>query len=219
MKKNDVKKLIRTISKNWRFMVVVIVIMCISGYLLSAYGLEKHYLTSSEIYIHSLDGESDIQKATTCQLLFTSPQMYDTINENLESGFSYAEYEKMLHVEQLFGTQIIRITADCDNSNASYKLIAKFIELLPTVIEKYKEKATFDIVRSPVEPSEPTFPDERVFTVGGGILGLLISVIGILVIWKLDNTITADDDLTELYNVPVLGELPDFDNEIDYLGR
>lgn len=197
----------------------MIVIMSISGYLLSAYGLEKHYITTAEIYIKSLDEESGIQKAATCQLLFTSPQMYDTINENLESGFSYAEYEKMLHVEQLNETQVIRITSDCDNSNASYKLITKFIELLPTVIDKYSEKVTFDIVRNPVEPAEPSFPDERIFTVGGAVLGILTSIIGILIIWKLDNTITTDDDITELYGISVLGELPEFDNEIDYLGR
>lgn len=193
--------------------------MSISGYLLSAYGLEKHYLSSAELYIKSLDEESGIQKATTCQLLFTSPQMYDTINDNLESGFSYAEYEKMLHVEQINGTQVIRITADCDNSNAAYKLITKYIELLPTVIEKYNEQITFDIVRTPVEAAEPSFPDERMFTIGGAILGLIISIIGILIIWKMDNTITVDDDITELYGLAILGELPDFDNEVDYLGR
>ena len=49
--------------------------------------------------------------------------------------------------------------------------------------------------------------------------GLLISVLGIIVIWKLDNTITSADNITEQYGVPVIGELMDFDNEIDYLGR
>lgn len=209
----------RTISKNWRLFLVVIILTTISGYLLSAYGLTKHYITTTEIYIESLDDQSAAQKATTCQLLFTSPQMYDTINDYLEIGFSYAEYEKMIEVKQINNTPMLRINVDCDNSDASYKLMNLYLEHLPEVITNYKENATFRIVRSAEEPSEPSFPDDRLFTIGGAALGILIAIVGTVAIWKLDNTITADDDITELYNIPLLGELPDFDNEIDYLGR
>lgn len=145
--------------------------------------------------------------------------MYDTINDYLEYGFSYAEYEKMIHVEQINGTQMLKIKVDCDNSAASYKLMTMYLEHLPEVITNYKENATFRIVRNPEEPANPSFPNDRVFTIGGAIFGIIIAIIGTIAIWKLDNTITADDDITELYNIPLLGALPDFDNEIDYLGR
>lgn len=211
--------MLRTISKNWRLFLVVIILTTISGYLLSAYGITKHYITTSEIYIESLDDQLSVQKAATCQLLFTSPQMYDTLNDYLEYGFSYAEYEKMIHVEQINNTQMLKIEVDCNNSAASYKLMTMYLEHLPEVIVNYNEKATFRIVRDPEEPSKPAFPNDRIFTVGGAIIGIIIAITGTIVIWKLDNTITPDDDITELYNIPLLGELPDFDNEIDYLGR
>lgn len=191
----------------------------ISGYLLSAYGLTKHYITTAEIYIESLDEQTAVQKATTCQLLFTSPQMYDTINDYLEYGFTYAEYEKMIKVKQINNTQLLKIQVDCDNSDASYKLMSIYLEHLNEVIVNYKENASFRIVRNPEEPSSPSFPDDKLFTIGGAVLGVLIAVIGTIAIWKLDNTITADDDITELFGIALLGELPDFDNEIDYLGR
>lgn len=219
LKNSSFKKLLRTISKNWRLFLVVIILTTISGYLLSAYGLTKHYITSAEIYIESLDEQSSVQKAATCKLLFTSPQMYNTLNDNLQYGFSYAEYEKMIHVEQINDTQLLKIEIDCDNSIASYKLMTIYLEHLSEVIVNYKENATFRIVRDPEEPAKPSFPNDKVFTIGGGIIGILIAIIGTIIIWKLDNTITADDDITEIYNIPLLGALPDFDNEIDYLGR
>ena len=217
--KSNYKKLFRTISRNWRLFLVVIILTTISGYLLSAYGLTKHYITTAEIYIESLDDQTALQKTATCELLFTSPQMYDTINDYLEYDFSYAEYEKMLDVKQMNGTQMLKITSDCDNSTASFRLMEKFLMVLPEVIENYKGNATYRIVREPVQPVEPVFPDDKIFTVGGAILGLIIAITGTIIIWKLDNTITFDDDITELFNIPLLGELPDFDNEIDYLGR
>lgn len=213
------KKLLRVVQKNWRMCVVVIILMAICGYVLAAYGLDKHYVTTAEIYIESTDETPASEKADTCLLLFTSPQMYNTINNTLSSGFSYSEYDRMITVKKKSGTQILEISTDCDNSDASYKLMVRFIELMPEVLDSYRAEADFSILRNPVQPSEPSFPDEELFTLLGAIFGALISVISVIVIWKLDNSITPDDDLKNLYNISVIGEIPDFDAEIDYLGR
>ncbi len=198
---------------------VVVILTTISGYLLSAYVLEKHYVTTTEIYIESLDGEPASQKAATCQLLFTSPQMYDTINNYLEIDFTYAEYNEMISVKQINSTQMLRVSVDCDNSAASYKLMTLYLEHIPEVIRNYKENVSFRIINDPVEPTEPLFPNDALFTLIGASFGFLIAVTGILIIWRMDTTITSDDDITELFDIPLLGKLPDFDEEIDYLGR
>jgi len=216
---SNFKKLVKTIERNWKIFFVVIVLTTISGYLLANYGITKHYHTITELYIESLDEESDAQKATTCQLLFTSPQMYNALNLRLEHGFTYAEYDSMINIEQINGTKLLRITVDCDLSADSYRMCALILDVIPTVIESYGEKADFSILRNPVEPSEPVFPDENMFILAGALVGFVISFIGIIIIWKLDNTITADDDISEAYDVDILGEIPDFDEEVDYLGR
>lgn len=213
------KKLVKTIQRNWKIFFVVIVLTTISGYLLASHGLTKHYHTITELYIESLDEETDAQKATTCQLLFTSPQMYNTINLQLQQGFTYAEYDEMLTVEQVNGTRMLRITVDCDTSSVSYQLSEIILRVIPVVIHNYGEEASYTVMRNPVEPSDPVFPDENLFIIAGALVGFVISLIGIIIIWKLDNTITADDELSETYDIDILGEIPDFDNEVDYLGR
>ncbi|MCM1335765.1 MAG: Wzz/FepE/Etk N-terminal domain-containing protein [Bacteroides sp.] len=216
--KKGFRKLIRTFRRNWRLAAVVVILTTISGYLLSAYVLQKHYVTEARLYVESLDGETPSQKAATLVLLFSSPQMYDAINESLVTGFSYGEYEKMLSIVQKNDTPLLEIRSDCDNADASFKLMEKYLELMPTVIAKYDAKADFSVLLTPEEPSAPAFPDDSAFTVGGAALGAILSLLAILLIWRLDQSITADDDLSE-YGVAVLGEVPDFDNEVDYLGR
>ncbi len=199
--------------------VVVVILMTICGYVLAAYGMKKHYVTTAEIYIDSTDGVSASEKADTCLLLFTSPQMYNAVNDTLASGFSYAEFDKMLTVKKKSGTQILEISTDCDNSDASYKLMVRFLELMPSVIDSYNAGASITIVREPVQPSSPSFPNETAFAAWGSVIGIFISALAIFIIWKLDNSITPDDNLTDLYSLSILGEIPDFDSEIDYLGR
>ncbi len=219
MKRNQFKKLLITIKNNWRIAVVVTVMLAISGYILASYGMTKHYLTNIDILVDSLDEIPSAEKAQTVALLFTSPKMYDAINENLVTKFSYAELAKMIKVEPKNGTQIVSAQFDCQTSSDSYKLSEIYLGQVQIVLDEYEANARIKIISAPVEPQRPDFPDERLFTLIGAIFGAVLSVIGIIIIWKLDNTITAADNISEQYNVPVIGELMDFDDEIDYLGR
>ena len=219
MKRNEIKRLGVTLKNNWRIALVVIIMMSISGYILAGYGMKKHYITTSDIYIESTDSVPAAEKAATAALLFTSPKMYDAVNDNLRTRFSYTELSKMISVEPENGTQIIKATFDCETSSESYKLAEMYLALVQPVLDAYEANATTKILSAPVEPQKPAFPDEFTFTVAGAVIGFIISSVGLFIIWKLDNTITSADNIAEEYGVPVIGELMDLDNEIDYLGR
>ncbi len=208
-----------TIANNWRVAVVVTVMMAISGYILAGYGMKKHFVTTAEVYVESTDGSDPNEKATVAVLLFTSPRMYDAVNNNLRTKLSYAELDEIVDIQQKNGTQILTARFDCRTSVESYKMAELFVALMPGVLEDYGEKAEVRTISSPVEPQYPEYPDEMLFTVIGACIGFIISAAGIIVIWRLDNTITSADNITEDYNVPVIGEIIDLDNEIDYLGR
>ncbi len=208
-----------TIANNWRVAVVVTIMMAISGYILAGYGLKKHFISTGEIYIESTDGTLSTDKAAMAALLFKSPRMYDAVNENLRTAFSYAEFDEMISVEQKNGTQIVKASFDCPTSAEALKIAELYLSLMQKVLNDYEAGAQIKIVSRPVEPQFPDYPDEMLFTVIGACMGFVLSAAGIIVIWRLDNTITSADDIAEEYHVPVIGELTDLDNEIDYLGR
>ena len=219
MKGYKLKKLGNTIKTSWRIAVVVIIMMSISGYLLSAYGLKKHYIVRAEVYIESTDEVTHSEKTATAARLFSSPRMYDKINQNLRVPFLYSELNKMMVFTQKNDSQIIEAVFDCTRSSDAYKLAELSLSLSQQVLDDFDANAQLRIISSPVEPREPEFPNERMFTIAGAVLGAVIAVIGIIIIWKLDDTITRADNITEQYELPLLGELMDFDREIDYLGR
>ncbi len=208
-----------TIANNWRVAVVVTIMMAISGYILAGYGLKKHFIAEGEIYIESTDGTSSTDKAAMAALLFKSPRMYDAVNDNLRTVFSYAEFDEMISLEQKNGTQIIKASFDRPTSSEALKIAELYLSLTQKVLNDYDAGAQVKIVSRPVEPQYPAYPDEMLFMTVGAVLGFLMSAAGIIVIWRLDNTITSADDITAEYHVPVIGELTDLDNEIDYLGR
>lgn len=218
-KKNKLRKLLNTIKNNWKIAVVATVLITISGYLLSAYGIEKHYITTFDVMITDENGKPDPVSATTAALLFKSPNIYNEMNEGLEIRFSYKEYEEMIDINQESGTGILRAEIDMSTAENSFKLADIYMRAMPKVLSGYIENAGLTVISTSKVPEAPVFPNDLLFVGIGFGAGLLISIIGILIIWKLDNTITSVDNLTEEYNIPVLGELMDFDREIDYLGR
>ena len=219
LRKNELKRLGITIKNNWRIAVVVTVMLAISGYVLAAYGMTRHYITRVSMYIESTDEMTAPEKAQMVSLLFTSPKMYDAMNENLATKFSYAEFSKMIKVEPKNGTQIIDASFDCETPVDSYKLADLYMSKIGGVLEDYQANASVNVLATPVEPQKADFPDENMFAAIGAAVGAVLSIAGIIVIWRLDNTINSADNISEEYNVPILGELIDFDNEIDYLGR
>lgn len=208
-----------TIANNWRVAVVVTIMMAISGYILAGYGLRKHFITHAEVYIEATDGTSSADKAAMTALLFTSPRMFDALNDNLKTKFSYAEFDEIIDVEQEAQTQIIKASFDCQTSVESLKIAELYLSLMQHVLDDYDAGAVVKIVTEPKEPQYPDYPDEMLFTIIGACLGFALSAAGIIVIWRLDNTIMSSDNIAEEYHVPVIGELTDLDNEIDYLGR
>lgn len=208
-----------TIANNWRIAVVVTIMMAISGYILAGYGLRKHFITETEIYIDSTDGTAPQEKAAMIALLFTSPRMYDALNDNLRTKFSYAEFDEMIDVRQENSTQIVKASFDCQTSAESLKIAELYLSQMQRVLDEYGANVSVRVVAQPVEPQYPAYPDEMLFTIIGACLGFALSAAGIIIIWRLDNTITSADDIAAEYNISVIGELTDLDNEIDYLGR
>ena len=219
MKGYKIRKLGNAIKTTWRIALVVIILMSVSGYLLSAYGLKKHYIVRAEVYIESTDEVTHAEKTATAARLFSSPRMYDAINQRLREPFLYAELNSMMSFKQKNNSQIIEAVFDCPRSSDAYKLAELSLSLSQKVLDDFEANAQLRIISFPVEPRDPEFPDETVFTIAGAVIGAVMAVTGIIIIWKLDDTITRADNITEEYELPLLGELMDFDREIDYLGR
>ena len=62
---------------------VVTVMLAICGYVLAGYGMKKHFITETDIYIETSDGSDPNEKAAIAALLFTSPRMYDALQKSL----------------------------------------------------------------------------------------------------------------------------------------
>lgn len=67
-------------------------------------------------------------------------------------------------------------------------------------------------IRKAVEPGKPYSPDKLKNTLIGLAVGLVASCLISILLELIDTTIRPDEDLSELYDIPVFAEIPDFES-------
>lgn len=84
----------------------------------------------------------------------------------------------------------------------------------PNVFAKYfGEAGKVDTVDEASIPSSPSSPDVEKYVMMGFLGGLILSLAVAFLIEIVDTTVKADDDLYEMYNIPVFAEIIDFEVE------
>ena len=65
-------------------------------------------------------------------------------------------------------------------------------------------------IRTAKEPSAPVSPNKMRNTLIGAAIGIILACLIAILLDLIDTTIKSDDDLAEIYKVPVFAEIPDF---------
>ena len=73
--------------------------------------------------------------------------------------------------------------------------------------------AALIVASNPTLPSAPFSPNIGNNTIYGLMIGFVLSVFLVIIKEMLDNNIKTSEEITELFNLPVLGVVPDFSNQ------
>lgn len=206
--------------------VIILVAMVACGaiaFTLSAFVIEKQYTSSALLYVENSANKNDesainindinaAQKlVNTCQILFTSDYMLNQLAAELpELGYKAANYKKMITIESVNSTEVLKISVVTDSPKSATEIADKLVELSQKEYMRVIKNGSIEVVSNAIFPESHTFPSNTLFTVVGLILGLLGSYFVFLIIEILDVKVKPEDDLAKRYNIPVFAEIMDF---------
>lgn len=158
------------------------------------------------------------------QNLFTQ-KIADDINagidEDSESYISAEDLNSCINYNYTTRGTIINVTVDTASAKLSYDIIISITNHLPDHIKsEYRlagiDSMVFSLVNGPEMPEEPLGNSTRIkFTMIGAVAFAFICLAIIVLVAFFDNKVKKEDDLTNHFNVPVLGTIPDFfDSEL-----
>lgn len=222
----DLKELAIGLVKKWWLILLSALIIGGSAYVYTANFITPMYRATVTIYVNNISGstESGYHEYISATNLATSQRLVTTYVNIIKSNTvlqKVIEQSGMdLTVEQVRNMMTASAVEDTEMfnvhvSNADPKLAAAIANVIadvaPDEIANILEGSSTKIIDRAEIPQYRYTPSFRKNTFLGCTIGVILAAVYIVLCILLDQRIKGEEDLDRLFNLPVLGEIPEFD--------
>lgn len=218
MAKNiTVQKIIGVLLHRMKFILLVTLIMGISFFMYSKFVIAPMYTTSAMIYVQNYNKSSDVNKdankiysadisgsanlAGICVTLFKNSDEITSLYDGCYVDISVNDK-----------TFFITISVSGSDPQKCANVANQIADKCQEVFKSFLQYGQIGSIREAKVPSAPYSPDNLKNALLGLAVGLIASCVLAILLELVDTTIKADDDIQEMYGLPVFAEIPDFES-------
>lgn len=218
----DLQKLLLAYLRRWWLIVLcAVVAACLSMYV-TRYHITPMYKASVMVYVNNIRGDLQIETITSSNLA-TAQRLVDTyiniiksdtvlekVAEASDMDITAAEIRKIMSAEQVDDTEIFNVYITHEDPALAAQLANAVAAVAPGEIEEFVEGSSTKIIDYAKVPTAPSSPSLSRNTVLGGLIGCVLAVVALTIVFLLDVRINDEEDLTILFDLPVLAQVPAF---------
>lgn len=196
------------------------------GFSISAFAIAPTYSSSVKLYVNNSSislGNTNFSisasELTAAQsLVRTYGDILDSWNtlerviDKADVDYTWEELSDMITYAPSNETEIMLVTVTCENPYEASKIANTIAEVLPVRISEIIDGASMEVVAPAIPNIDKVAPSITQYTAIGLVLGVLISVITLIVIALMDDTIHDEEYVLRTYDYPILGKVPDLLN-------
>ena len=221
--------LVHVMKSLWRRVWIIILSALLAagiGFSLATFFISPTYSSSIMLYVNNSSisfgdasfsiSSSEITAAqglvkTYSEILNNRTTLERVIDETGVS-YTYKELSKMVTAESSNETEIMRVTVTTENPYEASKIANCIAEVLPERISEIIDGATMEVVDSAIPNTNKVAPSRTQYTVVGFLLGVLISVVILVIVALMDDTIHDEEYVLQNYDCPILAKIPNLVN-------
>lgn len=180
----------------------------------------KFYVNNNSISVGSASVSLSSGDLTAARNLVDSYIVILQTRETLNDVLDYAgvnlkttELEKMITAGAVDNTEIFEVTVTSESPKEAEAIANAIAYILPNRITSIIEGTSAKVVEAAVVPSKPSSPSYAKNTVLGFLVGMILTVGGIVLWVVFDTTIRAEDDIVQSCNYPILATVPDMNSK------
>lgn len=233
----NVQKILFAVLRRWKLIVIFAIIGALIGYFYTSQYTTLTYSSDVKFLAYATDGNDDINENSTVNEIRSSntskmnytrsmlptyitimqtnefnSRVVNDLNETYNSNYPANILNGAIEVEILNDTAIFKITVTTTDPDLSYKIARQ----LETTVPKIMKEKNQGLVRASVEDravkattaGNPGYAKKMLFC---ALIGIALSAAYVILRTLLDIRIKSSDELTEKYNIPVLGSIPNFE--------
>lgn len=218
--------LLHIFSSIWKRIWVVILAGIIAGsigFCYSSFFITPQYSSSIMLYVNNSSvsigsasfsiSSSEITAAQslvkTYSELLKNRTTLEAVIEKSGVPYNHEELNDMITASSVNETEILRVVVTCDDPYIAAKIANCIAEVLPIRISEIIEGSSMEVVDSAVVDLDKVSPSITKHTAIAMVLGVLVSLIILIVMAMLDDTIHDEDYILQNYKYPILAKVPD----------
>lgn len=218
----DLKVLLKVLTEHLIPIIISTIVAGIIGFFLAFCIIPKEYTAEALMYVENSAGKTDesainindinaAQKlVNTCQILFTSEYILGELSDSIDNAYSAKELSEMITIQSVNSTEVLSISVVSKSANNSKIIADKLVSLSEKEFMRVIKTGSIEVVSAASLPKSHTFPSVPMFTAVALLIGLAGSYFVFLIMEILDIRVKDDDDLAQIYGIPVFAEIVDF---------
>ena len=215
----DLKVLFDVILSRMKWIICSTILGIIIAVVVTQYLLTPQYSSSVMLVVKADTEEKNItvNELNTAQRLVNTyiivlkdDDVLDEVIDTLDIEITTKKLRSMIKLSPIDNSEILQIEAQTESPELSAKICNTLVQIAPRKLEEIVNAGFVKPVGVAKIMKDPTFPNKTSAMIIGALAGLIFSVIVILLIYFLDNTVKAGDDVQNRFGIPVLGEIPSF---------
>ena len=145
----------------------------------------------------------------TYAIIIKSNKVLNKVIDQLGLHMSYEELSKLISVDPIRNTQVMKIAAQCADADQAALIVQTISEIAPSIVADAVEAGSCKVVSDVYSSAKPVSPDiPRNILLASALA--LIAVCALVILRELFNDYIVDDaDLEKKLGISVLGVIPD----------
>ena len=219
----DLVKLAGAYLKKWWLILLCGLLVAGGALLCTLKFITPLYRASVSVYVNNSNSNQQVDYLTSSNLdasqklvttyinISKSDRVMDLVVEELNGDYTTEELREMFSAEQVDKTEIFRIYFTGPDAGETARIANAMAKVAPAEISSLVNGSSAQVIDYAKVPEKRYSPSYSKNTVLGGLLGCILAMAYLTVQFLLDVRIRTDEDLTALFDLPVLGQIPDVD--------
>ena len=226
--------IIEILKRNAIFIVVVVVLTVLGTFFYTNFFVTKQYTSTLSLYVETVDLQLDNPSAASASLnmqnyalklvptyirMLDTNTFYSELSEHLSEKYTAAQLSKMISFKSDADTEVFDVKVVSNSPTESKKIADTIAEVAPETISNLKTNAKLKVCDEAQLPTSPSYPSLSRNLIIAFLASLVVAVAISFIRHFMDKKIKYDDEMTSIFDIPVLAAIPSFDNYISQKGK
>ncbi|MDD6728196.1 MAG: Wzz/FepE/Etk N-terminal domain-containing protein [Eubacteriales bacterium] len=234
----NVQKIITLLLKKWKTIILFALIGTFVAYFFTANFTTLTYASSVEFLATAVDKNQELSDSTSSsavqqasntskmnyamKMMATYIEIFKTnefnqkvaneLNENLSTNYSASTIKNAITIESISDTALFKMTVTTTDADLSYQIAHQLEETVPDVMEtKNSGLVTATVEDTALKATSAQSLGYAKKCLVGFAVGFVFAAAFYILKDLLDVRIKSSEELTERYDIPVLGTIPEFE--------